>query len=163
MKALQIALAEVAGCRELVIPMSRLRADPSLAAQRPGSVRRYPDGAASLHMGPGRWLLIGRATEWESAIVMAAEACGGLLVDVSAKWRRLSVAGTKAELHLSRLLNVTQMLHGRGCAPVAVLDCPALLAQCEDGFELWVARSWAVWLHESLTAIDRHSEQSNSG
>ena len=162
MNALQIALAEVARCHELIVPISRLNADPSLAAQRPGSVRRYPDGAASLHMGPGRWLLVGRAVEWESATVTAAEACGGWLIEVSAKWRRLSVTGTKAQLHLSRLLNVAQVLHERVCAPVAVLDCPALLARCQDGFELWVARSWAPWLHEALIAIDRHPEQAHN-
>jgi heterotetrameric sarcosine oxidase gamma subunit len=162
MKTLEVALAEVARCHELVVPISRLQADPSLAAQPPGVVRRYADGGALLHMGPGRWLLVGRALEWESATVTAAEACGGLLVDVSAKWRRLSVTGTRAELHLSRLLSVTQVLHERGCAPVAVLDCPAVLARCEDGFELWVARSWAAWLHESLSAIDRDAEQSKT-
>jgi hypothetical protein len=149
MKAVEI-LMEQARCQELVIP-SRLRADASPAAGPPGSVRRYPDGAAVLHMGPGRWLLVGDAALREAALVFAAQACGGSLLDVSGKWLRLSVTGAQAQDCLLQYLNVTQVLHGRGCAPVGILDCPTLLARCEGGFELWTTRSWATWLHESLS------------
>ena len=137
-------------CHELVVPLSRLAADPSLAAG-PGSVRRYADGAAVLHMGPGRWLLTGHALEREPALVATAEASGGSLLDVSGKWLRLSVTGAEAPGHLSQFLSLRQVLHARDCAPVSILDCPTLLARCERGFELWTTRSWARWLQESLT------------
>jgi sarcosine oxidase gamma subunit len=150
MRALEI-LMEAAGCHELVVPTARLRADPSLAAQPPGSVRRYADGAAVLHMGPGRWVLAGPALERESALVASAQACGGSLLDVRGKWLRLSVTGAQAQDWLSRYLNVAQVLRCRDCAPVSILDCPTLLARCERGFELWTTRSWAQWLQESLT------------
>jgi sarcosine oxidase gamma subunit len=151
MKALQI-LMEDARCFELVIPTARLRPDSSSGETPPGGVRRYADGAAALHMAPGRWLLVGRAVEWESAALVTAQACGGSLVDVSGKWLRLSVTGAQAQSHLARFLSVTQVLQDRGCAPVSVLECPALLARCERGFELWTTRSWAMWLHETLLA-----------
>jgi heterotetrameric sarcosine oxidase gamma subunit len=149
MKALEILLEEVR-CHELIMPTSRLRAAPSSGAQPPGSVRRYADGAALLHMGPGRWLLVGHAQEREAALVVTAEASGGSLLDVSGKWLRLSVTGAEAERHLARFLNVTQVLHERDCAPVTILDCPTLLVRGERGFELWTTRSWARWLRESL-------------
>lgn len=150
MKAPEILLS-AARCHELVIPNSRLRADPAPGSGRPGSVRRYADGAAVLHMGPGRWLLAGQAIMRESALVVAAEASGGSLLDVGAKWLRLSVSGAEAEGFVAQFLSVAQVLHERDCAPVGILDCPALLARCEGGFELWTTRSWARWLQESLS------------
>lgn len=150
MSALEIRLEE-ARCYELVFPSSRLGAGPSPRGQ-PGSVRRYADGAAVLHTGPGRWLLVGQAIRQESTAVGAAAVAGGSLLDVSGKWLRLLVTGADAEPCLAQFLSVAQVLHGRGCAPVNVLDCPVLLARCEGGFELWTTRSWAKWLYESLTA-----------
>jgi sarcosine oxidase gamma subunit len=150
MKALEIRIEE-APCHELTIPAA-LGAARSPAAQAPGGVRRYADGAAVLHMAPGRWLLVGAAISWESATLVTAQAHGGSLIDVSGKWLRLSVTGAEAHDHLSRFLNLTQLLRDRDCAPVSILDCPTLLARYDGGFELWVTRSWAKWLHESLIA-----------
>jgi heterotetrameric sarcosine oxidase gamma subunit len=150
MKAPEI-LIEEARCYELVFPTSRLGALPLSGGQPPGSVRRYADGAAVLHMGPGRWLLVGQAIQRESTAVVAAAAAGGSLLDVSGKWLRLSVTGAGAERHLAQFLSLTQALHARDCAPVSILECPTLLARCERGFELWTARSWARWLHQTLT------------
>ncbi len=150
MKAVEILVEEVR-CHELVVPVSRLPAAAAPGAEPPGSVRRYADGAAVLHVGPGRWLLAGHAIERESSAVVAAQVSGGSLLDVSGKWLRLCVTGAQAQGHLSHFLNVTQVLHGRDCAPVTILDCPTLLARRERGFELWTGRSWATWLHESLT------------
>jgi sarcosine oxidase gamma subunit len=152
MNAVLQILVEEARCHELVFPTSRLRTAPGDAAQSAGSVRRYADGAAVLHMGPGRWLLVGHAIMRESAAVVTAQASGGSLLDVSGKWLRLAVRGAGAEGHLARFLNLAQALHQRDCAPVSILDCPVLLARCERGFELWTGRSWAQWLQESLSA-----------
>jgi sarcosine oxidase gamma subunit len=144
-------LTEEARCQELVIPTSQLRTVPSFASGPPGSVRRYAQGTAVLHMEPGRWLLVGHATEREPTLVVTAEAAGGSLLDVSGKWLRLSVTGADAESRLAQFLSVARVLRDRDCAPVSILDCPTLLARCERGFELWTTRSWARWLQESLT------------
>lgn len=138
---------------ELVMPAYGSRLDPPSHASPLGSVRRYRDASAVLHMGPQRWLLVGHATEHEAASVSAVQASGGALVDVSAKWSRLCVTGTGVQGAVSQLLSIKQVLYNRDCAPVSVLGCPTLLARCELGFELWVTRSWSQWLHESLGAI----------
>ena len=150
MNALEI-LVERPACYELVIATSRLPADSSVRARPPGRVRRYANGAATLHIGPGRWLLVGRAIERTAAAVAAGRVRGGSLVDVRAKWLRLSVMGPEAQNCLSRFLNVAGVLRDRDCAPVSILDCPTLLARCERGFELWTSRSWGTWLHDLLT------------
>jgi sarcosine oxidase gamma subunit len=150
MKALKI-LMEEARCYELILPTAQPEAALPASGQPPGAVRRYPDGAAVLHMSPGRWLFVGQAIQRESTAIVDAAAAGGSLLEVSGKWLRLSVMGADAERHLAQFLSVTQALHGRDCAPVSILDCPTLLARCEGGFELWTTRSWAKWLHDSLT------------
>jgi len=143
-------------CYELVIPACRWRNDSRLgftAARQPGSLHRPTPQGAILFIAPGRWLVVGDALEAEAQAIARMQAADAAVIDVTAKWCRLHIAGTEAHGSLSRVLDLHQVLGKRDCASVTVLDCPAVLARCEGGYELWVTRSCVEWLCETLVRL----------
>ncbi|HTT02964.1 MAG TPA: hypothetical protein VMG11_12840 [Steroidobacteraceae bacterium] len=151
-----IRILPQAPCLELTLPTGLHGAGPGLAfmlAMRPGAIQRLSPTGAILFIAPGRWLLTGDVLESQAQELSVLRECGACLVDISAKWCRFELAAARAPECLSRVIDVAQVLDGRDCAAVTILDCPALLARSGAGYELWVMRSFAQWLYERLIAL----------
>lgn len=141
-------------CHEVVAPLTTLERDPTLGfptAQQPGAAADIAPGARLLHFAPGRWLLTA-GSEREADCIERLRRAGAIVIDGRAKWCRIELSGRTARAVLSGLLPVEQVLGARGCAATTLLDCPGVLAARETGLEFWVGRSWASWLHGTLTA-----------
>jgi sarcosine oxidase gamma subunit len=121
---------------------------------RPGSIQRPLPTGAILLIAPARWLLMGDALSSHASELALLRERGASLVDVSAKWCRFEFAAARAHECLSRVIDLAQVMGGgRDCAALTVLDCPAVLLRSGAGYELWVMRSFAEWLHQRLIAL----------
>ena len=67
----------------------------------------------------------------------------GTRIDVTGKWERYTVRGPGAARLLACALSLDAVLGNRDCAAVTIFDCPAIVARCRDGFDLWVLSSYA--------------------
>ena len=94
-----------------------------------------------LPIAPGRWLWLDPDPEEANA----AAATGAYVVDVAGKWTAFTCGGTHARRALSTVIDVDSVLEARGCAAVALFDCPAVLARAgDDGFIVCVQSSYAA-------------------
>ena len=155
MSEIQLALHRGVRCQEIVAPRLALERDATLgfpAASTPGAAAEIAHGARILHFAPQRWLLTAEALERNADRIERLGSAGALIIDGRAKWCCIELSGGAAREMLSGLLPVEQVLGNRGCAAATLLECPGVLAGSETGLEFWVGRSWASWLHETLTA-----------
>jgi sarcosine oxidase gamma subunit len=105
----------------------------------PGEARRGADGSAEiLKIAADRWLLL-RPRDDVTATALS-HAC--TLTDVTGKWREFRLMGTSAARLLANSVNVDELLCDRDCARTALFDCPALLYKFNDGFSVWIERSY---------------------
>jgi hypothetical protein len=163
----RLALHRDVHCHEIVAPLIALERDATLgfpAALQPGVAAQLARGALILHFAPGRWLLTVAALEREADRIERLLGAGAVVIDGRAKWCRIEVRGKDARQVLSGLLPVEQVLGSRGCAAATLLDCPGVLATSGVGLEFWVGRSWAPWLHDTLTAwLSRRATRREAG
>jgi sarcosine oxidase gamma subunit len=155
MSELQLALQSDVPSQEVMVPPIALARDTTLgfpAAHAPGAAAGLAHGARILHFAPGRWLLTAQAREREADRIERLRRAGAILIDGRAKWCCIELSGQDARSALSGLLPVEQLLAERGCAAATLLECPGVLASREGGLEFWVGRSWAPWLHATLTS-----------
>ncbi len=110
----------------------------------PGGARRNAGHPLLLHFSPGRWLAPAPTPEIAALFDAAARAGGGSSIEVTGKWQRLLVTGAGAGRLLACALDIAAVLEGRGCAAAVLFDCPAIIAQAANGFELWVQASYGV-------------------
>ena len=103
-----------------------------------------------MHVAPGRWLL----PDPEPALLALLESSvakdGGMLTDVSGKWRGLDVTGPGATRALRAAVAVESVLADRDCGALLLFDCPALLIRQARGFSVWVTSSYARALEDLL-------------
>ena len=62
------------------------------------------------------------------------------ITDVTGKWREISL-GAAAKV-LANTVDVEELLAGRDCARTALFDCPAILQRLNDGYAVWIERSY---------------------
>jgi hypothetical protein len=112
----------------------------------PGRVLRAADGALALNFAPSRWLLIGQAEAWRTAVLTA----GALVFDTGGKWRLLEIPGAHAAIHTA--LDVQSTLEGRECAAAVMFDTPVVIARAaaRDMLLLGVPASYAASFGHSL-------------
>lgn len=104
-----------------------------------GEARRCIDGSAEiLRIAADRWLLL-RPCDDVTATALA-RACA--LTDVTGKWREFRLTGPSAARLLANSINLHELLSDRDCARTALFDCPALLYKLDDGFSVWIERSY---------------------
>jgi heterotetrameric sarcosine oxidase gamma subunit len=107
---------------------------------RPGAVRRSSERAELLHFAPGRWLVPEPAASLREEL---ARIEGASLVDVEGQWHRMVLRGKDASRVLRAGVPVESMLEGRECAAATLFDCPVVIGRLEQGYEIWVAASYA--------------------
>lgn len=105
--------------------------------------RDSDDDASLLHFAPGRVLAPDPSASTEALLDAAASQGMGTWIDVTGKWARYSVRGPGAARLLACALSLDVVLGNRDCAAVTIFDCPAIIATCRDGFDLWVLSSYA--------------------
>jgi len=109
-----------------------------------GAVARdSDDGASLLHFAPGRVLAPDPSASTEALLDAAASRGIGTRIDVTGKWERYSLRGPGSARLLACAFSLEAVLGERDCAAVAIFDCPAIVAKCRDGFDLWVLSSYA--------------------
>jgi hypothetical protein len=62
------------------------------------------------------------------------------ITDVTGKWREITPAA--ASKVLANTVDVDELLAGRDCARTALFDCPAILQRRDDGYAVWIERSY---------------------
>ncbi len=107
----------------------------------PGAGRRGADGSVEiLKIATDRWLLLHPRNDVVAAAAALSHACA--LTDVTGKWREFRLMGTSATRLLANSVNVDELLCDRDCARTLLFDCPALLYKLNDGFSVWIERSY---------------------
>lgn len=110
----------------------------------PGAVTRDGDeGACLLQFAPGRMLAPDPSAATEALLDAAASTGAGTRIDVTGKWERYIIRGPGAARLLACTVELNAVLDKRDCAAVTLFDCPAIVAKCGDGFDLWVQSSYA--------------------
>ena len=100
-----------------------------------------PAGSEALPIAPRRWLWL-NADANEIEIVTAS---GAVVVDVDGKWTAFTCSGAAARRAFATAIEVGTVLEPRGCASVAIFDCPAVLARKgQEGFIVCVQSSYAA-------------------
>jgi heterotetrameric sarcosine oxidase gamma subunit len=122
---------------------------------RPGSVRRSSERAELLHFAPGRWLVPEPAGSLREEL---ARIEGASLVDVEGKWHRAVLRGTDASRVLRATVPVDSMLEERECASATAFDCPVVIGRLRDGYEIWVAASYAESFRGAVEAVARSAQ-----
>jgi len=102
---------------------------------------RLPAGNEALPIAPRRWLWL-NADANEIEIVTAS---GAVVVDVDGKWTAFTCSGAAARRAFAAAFEVGTVLEPRGCASVAIFDCPAVLARKgQESFIVCVQSSYAA-------------------
>lgn len=110
----------------------------------PGAVLRDGEGRAlALHFAPGRWLVPAPTDALRSAVADAESTSAGAGVDVTGKWRHLTLTGRDAGRLVACSVDADGVLDGREVAAVVLFDCPCVLAKSTAGYEIWVRSSFA--------------------
>lgn len=123
---------------------------------RPGQATWENSGALrAMHVAPGRWLLPNPEPGLLALLESSAAEDGGLLTDISGKWRRLDVTGPGATRALRAAVAVESVLADRDCGALLLFDCPAVLIRQGWGYSVWVISSYAVALEELLATAGR--------
>jgi len=112
---------------------------------------RWRDGnrAELLHFAPGRWLV----PDPDAALVTRLNELGparASVVDVSGKWHVLHLSAEHAWRALHAQISVERILSDRGCAALALFDCPCLLAARSGSFDVWTHASYVACLRQAL-------------
>jgi hypothetical protein len=105
--------------------------------------RDVDDGASLLHFAPGRVLAPDPSASTEALLDERASQGLGTRIDVTGKWEQFSVRGPGAARLLACAFSLDAVLGQRDCAAVTIFDCPAIVAKCREGFDLWVLASYA--------------------
>jgi hypothetical protein len=98
-----------------------------VVALRPGAV--LPPGIAAMQIAADRWLV----PDWQPSLPE-----GFAVTDVTGKWREMR---TTAEL-LSNTVDVEALLADHDCARTALFDCPAIVRKLDQGYSVWIERSY---------------------
>jgi heterotetrameric sarcosine oxidase gamma subunit len=142
-------------CFELVTSSGAdLAMAPGGWPSRPGAARRSSERTELLHFAPGRWLVPAPA---ESLREELARLEGMSLVDVEGKWHRVELRGKDASRVLRATVPVDSMLEGRDCAAATAFDCPVVIGRMRDGYEIWVAASYAESFRVAVEAVAERS------
>jgi sarcosine oxidase gamma subunit len=138
----QLQVLPTAACYELVAFHDSLQNHlPSDWPQRPGEARRGADGSPEiLKIAADRWLILNPRAALAATGAALAPFCA--LTDVTAKWREFRLTGASAVRLLANSADVEELLEERDCARTALFDCPALLCKLNEGFALWIERSY---------------------
>jgi hypothetical protein len=62
------------------------------------------------------------------------------ITDVTGKWREIPIAAPSKVL--ANTVDVEKLLAGCDCARTALFDCPAILQRLDDGYAIWIERSY---------------------
>ena len=62
------------------------------------------------------------------------------IVEVTGKWREIPLAAPSKVL--ANTVDAEEVLAGRDCARTVLFDCPAILRRGNDGYAVWVERSY---------------------
>ncbi len=109
--------------------------------KEPGEARRGADGSAEiLRIAADRCLILNPlpllgATE-------TAVASLGPPTNVTGKWSEFRLTGSSATRLLANSIDVEELLAERDCGRTALFDCPALICKLNEGFSIWVERSY---------------------
>lgn len=141
--------------RAIEVVVLRLSAPPPGAAWAllPGRARLDSAGRiAVLRVAPDRYFLPepDRSTIGLIQEAVAAQACA--MIDVSGKWECFRFSGARARRALSAAVNLEALFDGRDCASTVIFDCPVIIAQEGQGYQIWVARSFAAALSAAVAA-----------
>ncbi len=98
-----------------------------------------------MRIAADRWLVIG-----SPPAVLAANQFA--MTEVTGKWREFHLSGPSASRLLANCVDVDQLLAGRDCARTSLFDCPAVLRKQNDGYSIWIERSY---LHAFTTAAEQ--------
>ncbi len=106
-------------------------------------IRDGEDSACLLQFAPGRVLAPNPSAATETLLDAAASQGAGTRIDATGKWEHFFMGGPGAGRLLACSVEVNAVLYKRDCAATTLFDCPAIVARCRDGFELWVQSSYA--------------------
>ena len=72
------------------------------------------------------------------------------VTDVTGKWLEIRLSAPSRAL--ASTADVEELLAGRDCARTALFDCPAILQRHNEGYAVWIERSYE---HAFTVAIQR--------
>jgi hypothetical protein len=107
------------------------------------AIRDGDDSACLLHFAPGRVLAPDPSAATEGLLDAAASHGAGSRIDVTGKWKHYIILGPSAARLLACSIELGAVLEKRDCAAVTLFDCPAIVARCRAGFDIWVQSSYA--------------------
>ena len=119
-----------------------------------GAVRRNTaTRAVLLHFAPGRWLMPDPDADIAARLGAHVDAGVGVLIDVTGKWRGITLSGGDMPRVLASSVAVDVVLAARDCAALWLFDCPVILARDDATFDLWVQSSYAPSLLATIDSL----------
>ncbi|MBS0422704.1 MAG: hypothetical protein JSR66_33670 [Proteobacteria bacterium] len=97
---------------------------------------QLPVDVEALQIAADRWLVIGSPPA--SLLASATFA----VTEVTGKWREFHLSGPSASRLLASCVDVDRLLAERDCARTTLFDCPAVLRKLNDGYSIWIERSY---------------------
>ena len=86
-----------------------------------------------MQIAADRWLVLRRPP-------LSLSEADFAITEVTGKWREIPIA--TASKVLANTVDVEEPLAGRDCARTALFDCPAILQRLDDGYVVWIERSY---------------------
>jgi heterotetrameric sarcosine oxidase gamma subunit len=143
------ALERVFDFQIFAAPLARALADA--LPTRPGqAIRNNAGEPRAMHVAPGLWLVPDPEPDLLALLQSAVAEAGGMLTDVSGKWRGLDVTGPGATSVLRAAVAVESVLADRDCGALILLDYPCILIRQAGGFSVWVVSTYADAFEELL-------------
>jgi len=107
---------------------------------------QLPAALQALRIAADRWLIIG------SAPAILAGSGTFAITEVTGKWREIHLSEPSASRLLANSVDADELLAERDCARTTLFDCPAVLRRLNDGYSIWIERSY---LHAFTTAANQ--------
>lgn len=130
-----------------------------LVACSPGAVVAFArEGGLALHPAPKRWVIAAPPAPLLQALQGVAAAGGGVLTEVTGKWRRVALqppANAASHVHpLAAGVALGTVLAGRDCAALWLFDVPAILVRRMPAHEVWIEASYEASFVAMLATLD---------
>ena len=104
-----------------------------VVALRPSAQLPADTQGMIMQIAADRWLVLRRPP-------LSLSEADFYITDVTGKWREIPIAAPSKVL--ANTVDIEEILAGCDCAKTALFDCPAILQRLNDGYAVWIERSY---------------------
>jgi len=104
-----------------------------VVAFRPSTQLPADTQGVIMQIAADRWLVLRRPP-------LSLSEADFYITDVTGKWREIPIAAPSKVL--ANTVDIEEILAGCDCAKTALFDCPAILQRLNDGYAVWIERSY---------------------